>query len=324
MEYQSKISEYLKESFGWNVKFDNFDSFKHKLPYGLLGAADYSMLNIEGISVVAISTTKDNEFRWIKKLAMTVSKKMGMPSVLILDSLDSYQRRSLIENHINFIVPFRQIYLPTIGILLNERGLGTKQFEKESLSPVATSVILYYLLHSEAEGLSISELASKMDYSVKTLSLAISELERHGLVSIIRDGQKKMVHFPYEKKELWKKSYPIMVNPIEKRLFTNNVGLVKEIGVKASDTALSEISMLAEPQQEIYAVYSRNPQIKELSLNPNDGAVAVEVWKINPTITSSNGTADAFPLALSYKDDDDPRIRIELEKILNESFITEE
>lgn len=257
----------------------------------------------------------------LKELAISVNKKLQMPTVLILNRIDAYQRRSLIEARINFIVPERQVYLPSIGISLNERKLGKRQINEEQLSPMATSVILYHLRHPQSEEMNISEMATDMKYSVKTLSLAISELDQHNLITIKRESRNKIIHFPTTKKELWKKAFQLMKNPVEKKLFTNNVQVIKEIGTKSSDTALSEISMLAAPQQEIYAVYSRHPRLNELDLNPYEGTIEVEIWKTDPRLTASDGIADAFSLALSYKEDDDPRIKIELERIIEKSFI---
>ncbi len=109
-----------------------------------------------------------------------------------------------------------------------------------------------------------------------------------------------------------------MKNPVEKRLYTSDTSRAKEIGVKASDTALSEISMLTTPNQEVYAIYARDPKLKELPLNSNDGSTIIEIWKTDPHITSNEGRADIFSLALTYKDDDDPRIKKELKNIINE------
>ena len=149
----------------------------------------------------------------------------------------------------------------------------------------------------------------------------MTELEGRNLVELKRKGQKKLISFPTSDKTLWERAYPMMANPVGKRGYTNNSRLAAEIGVKASDSALSEISMLAEPQQKTYAVYSRDPRIKELALNPDDGTTVIEIWKINPQLTEATGVVDLFSLVLSYKDDDDPRVNTELGKLLKKSLM---
>lgn len=243
-----------------------------------------------------------------------------MPVMLILESLDHYQRRVLIDNRINFIVPNKQIYLPTAGMLMNERGLGVRQAVSDRLSGVATALITLQLSKGTLQGKSVSQAAEIMGYSVKTLSLAVCQLEENGLVSLKPDRRKKILDFVLSPKELWNKAFNLSDSPVEKRMFTVDKELASKIGIKASDSALSEISMLAGPPQEVYAVYARNPQLNDLKLNPNDGSVIVEIWKTDPALAATNGIVDIFSLTLTYKDNDDPRIRKELDKLLTENL----
>lgn len=321
MENQGKLIGYLEQTFGWRAEYEDAGFLKKKLTYALLSAAEYSIIRIEGIEMVGIMPIADDDFRWIKKLAVNTGKISGMPALLILNGLDSYQRRSLIDNRINFIVPGRQAYLPSIGIALNERGTAKRPDKEEYLSAIATAVIVHHLANSDTREVSISDMAEQLGYSVKSISLAMTELEGRNLVELKRKGQKKLIYFPTSDKTLWERAYPMMANPVGKRVYTNNSRLAAEIGVKASDSALSEISMLAEPQQETFAVYSRDPRIKELAINPDDGTTVIEIWKINPQLTASTGVVDLFSLVLSYKDDDDPRVNTELEKLLNKSLM---
>ncbi len=198
--------------------------------------------------------------------------------------------------------------------------MGVKQLSTDRLSMVATALLLVHLSGKSLQGKSVSDVADIMGYSVKTLSLAVKELEQQELVSIRQEGRKKLLDFRLPSKELWEKVVEIGENPIEKRLFTSDVVLAKEIGVVASDSALSEISMLSSPNQPIYAVYNRNPRIKELNLNSHDGSAVIEVWKSDPALSAKDGLTDVFSLALTYKDDDDPRIKKELDKIIAETL----
>lgn len=48
----------------------------------------------------------------IRNLVCTVERKTEMAALLVIENLDSYQRRVLIDSRINFIVPDKQIYFP--------------------------------------------------------------------------------------------------------------------------------------------------------------------------------------------------------------------
>ena len=321
MDYKGNIKKYLSTTLGWKVNFDEIGSLIDKISFGFVGGADYSLINVDGFNGVAIKPLGEIGFAAVKRMAITVGRNLGLIPVLILERMDSHQRQSMIKDRINFIVPGKQIYLPAIGIWLSERGLGQPAIKNDMLAPLATAVIVYVLARNITDEMTVSELAERMGYSVKSISLAAAELNRHELISIRQEGRKKYLRFMSPLKMLWKKAYSLAPNLVEKRMFGNDIMKVGAVCQKASDTALSEESMLAPPHQDIFAVYSRNPQLKTLDLNPTEGSVVVEVWKINPALTAKDGIVDPFSLALSYKGDDDPRVGIELSNLIEKSLI---
>lgn len=320
MKNEGKIKDYLLDSFGWEVVFEDFATHKGKLTYAILGAADYAIVRCQDFYGVAIEPKSEDDFRMVRNLVDSLERRTGMSAILILENLDSYQRRVLIEKRINFIVPDKQIYLPTLGIFMNERGLGIRQSLSDRLSAIAVAIIILQLSKGNLKGKSVSQVAEIMGYSIKTLSLAVNELAQHGLITLRQEGRKKLLDFTLPPKELWEKVYSMADTPVERKLFSHDNKKALEIGIKTSDSALSEVSMLTAPQKEIYAVYARDPRLKEMDLNSNDGTVIIEIWKTDPTLSSVDGKADIFSLALSYKGDDDPRIRKELNKILEEKL----
>lgn len=110
--------------------------YQYKLPYTLLSAADYGILKIEGLKFAILKPAKE-DFRHTKNLVVNIERRKNLP-VVVLDSLDTYQRKSLIESKINFIITERQLYVPTIGILLNERGMGHRNTFNETFSSIFT------------------------------------------------------------------------------------------------------------------------------------------------------------------------------------------
>lgn len=320
MKNKGKIKNYLLDSFGWNVDIDNFDSLKGKLSYALLGAAQYAIIRCGDFVGIAIAPKSEEDFRRTRNLVGMVECETRMPALLILESLNSYQRRTLIDSRISFIVPNKQIYFPTLGVLMNERGLGVRPSASEKLSSVATAIIVLQLSKKNLQGKSVSQVAKIMGYSTKTISLAVNQLEAYTLVAFKQEGRKKLLDFTLSPKELWEKTYSLADSPVERKMFATENDMVSKIGLKASDSALSEISMLTAPQQDVFAVYARNPRIKELILNSHDGSAIIEIWKTDPALTAVDGRVDIFSLALSYKEDDDPRIRKEIDKIINKTL----
>ena len=181
-------------------------------------------------------------------------------------------------------------------------------------------VLLKHLNKKTIEGKSVSEIAKEMGYSIKTLSLAVNELEKAGFIRIKVLGRKKLIEFTLSPENLWEQFYVMSASPVKKVLYTTKEDLALEIGVKSSDSALSEMSMLSAPSFTTFAVYERDKRIKELELNPSVGKTVIEVWKTDPKLNAQNGKVDIFSLALTYKDDDDPRIRKELNRLIEQEL----
>ena len=276
-------------------------------------------IKIEGLKFVILKRANE-DFRNTKNLVVNIERRINLPVVVVLANIDTYQRKSLIESKINFIIPESQLYVPTIGILLNERGMGYRNTFNETLSSISTMVLLMHLNKKTIEGKSVSEIAKEMGYSIKTLSLAVNELEKAGFIRIKVLGRKKLIEFTLSPENLWEQFYVMSASPVKKVLYTTKEDLALEIGVKSSDSALSEMSMLSAPSFTTFAVYERDKRIKELELNPSVGKTVIEVWKTDPKLNAQNGKVDIFSLALTYKDDDDPRIRKELNRLIEQEL----
>ena len=84
----------------------------------------------------------------------------------------------------------------------------------------------------------------------------------------------------------------------------------------AGVAALAERSMLESDSNSVYAVKRGDKRVDETLDAKYDGAV-VEIWRYNPLIFSDdNRSVDSLSLYLSFRGETDPRIRKELEILL--------
>ena len=118
-------------------------------------------IKIEGLKFVILKPAKE-DFRNTNNLVVNIERRLNLP-IVVLDSIDTYQRKSLIESKINFIIPERQLYVPTIGILLNERGKGHRNTFNEKLSSISTMILLMHLNKKTKEGKSVQKLPKNWD-----------------------------------------------------------------------------------------------------------------------------------------------------------------
>jgi len=55
-----------------------------------------------------------------------------------------------------------------------------------------------------------------------------------------------------------------------------------------------------------------------IPINKEYGLFRIEIWKYDPKLLSHTGTVDKLSLYLSLKDNDDERVQIELDNLLND------
>ena len=106
-----------------------------------------------------------------------------------------------------------------------------------------------------------------------------------------------------------------MSSPIERILFTDT----KPAGcLIAGETAMGYYTMLAEPTTPIIAIDKATAKENAAFMNKQYGEIKVEVWKYSPALLSENGYADRLSLYLCMKDNEDERIQLECDTLIEE------
>jgi hypothetical protein len=250
--------------------------------------------------------------------------------VLVAADMTAINRKRLIENGINFIVPGKQMYLPDLLIDLRENFGNTKNKDRKThLLPSAQFIVLYHLLHRnyKIEEYSFKELAQKFGYTQMGITKAINNLKRHGLCKT--EGTKeKFIHFNFERHELWNVALPLMVNPVFKKIYVDEKP--KGFMLHSNESALPEYTDMNPSRQEYYAIektafYKLQKNNALVNANDYEGKYCLEVWKYNPLtlvgeMPNDNPVVDPLSLYLSLKDNPDERIEMALDKILEQNI----
>ena len=93
--------------------------------------------------------------------------------IYVQSILSSFNRKRLIEQHIPFIIPGNQMYLPHFGIDLREHFRKIHSKKQKSFSPGTQTVVIYALLRETDEKLTPSALADKLGYTFMTMTRAL-------------------------------------------------------------------------------------------------------------------------------------------------------
>lgn len=257
-------------------------------------------------------------------LSVTASKLTQLfqrPLVFLLPACPAYERQRLIDKSVYFVVSDKYVHLPML--VANERVRKTKP--AKVLTPVAQYLLLYHLQLESIEGLAARDIEENMPYSYASITLGITCLEDLGLCQKVADGsRRKVVHFDKKGRELWNLALPYLVNPVEERIYCDDL-LSKDHFPICGINALAHYTwLLPDAERSIMMTVKelRNMKASRDLVHPNefDGNIMIEAWKYSPV--SSNGMnvewVDKLSLALSLRENVDPRVEGEVERLINE------
>jgi DNA-binding MarR family transcriptional regulator len=250
----------------------------------------------------------------VKKHLTKIAEHARAPLVLYPDSLNARQRKALIAAQTAFVVEGSQLYLPFLGVALQERYANRRE-RRETLSPTAQMVLFHYLYQREA-GMYIGGLAELLGVSAMQITRAVRQLAALELFTAHKDGVRIVVAGTENGSALFVKATPHLLNPVRRRVYADKTALPPNLPF-AGLSALSEYTMLNPPSA---AVYAFNGKVNELpgtnALVDADAQAEVEVWRYPPTLLpGKDGVPDPLSLWVTLADGD-ARVEIAKEELL--------
>lgn len=320
------VEEYVEKTIGLRFRHKGIaNELVKALPQYLKGTFDFSLVEIEGqeFLLLTLSAEVDLPTSQVIKFANQISKQTGMLTLIQFKSMDNIRRRTLINNRANFIVPDKQIYIPALRMYLNESGSIQNLAIKENLSPSAQFLLLFHLQKTSLEGLPFKDVAELLNYSKKTISVVVMELQRLSICEVEQTNERnKVLRFHKKGRELWDSVLTLMTSPVQKVWYIEKKYLPQKMPLYASyDTALAHYTFMAETSLASFAIDKKNfseyqEELQE-SLHPEEGNVRLEVWKYNPALLADGKFTDKLSLALCYMDSDDERVNKEINEMID-------
>jgi len=339
MDYKIKQTlRYIEETLGKQpTAIPIAKSYLNRLPMYIHETFKLYYIDLFNTKIILAELKIEDELsiQQTDKQVQQIKNLLHQKVVVVLENVQAYNRKRLIEKGINFIVPGKQLYLPDLLIDLRESFVHPKrQQKKETLLPSAQFLLIYHIIHRnlpwKLEEHPFKAIAQKLGYTPMAISNAIDNLKYHQLVEV--EGEKeKFIRFQHERNELWNTAMEqgLLVNPIIKTIFVDEKP--KDLFLlKSNASALPEYTDLNPSRQEYFAIEKTvfyGLQKSNALVNPNDyeGRYALEVWKYNPLtlvdeLPNDRAVVDPLSLYLSVKESRDERIEMALEQIL-EKFI---
>ncbi len=324
MELIDRTVTYLNDNLGTIISPHKIKNEKLLPPYlrQRYNLYNTSILNNDCLLLLD-KEIEDSTPAAIRKHIDTISERENTEAIYVCSSMDSYNRKRLIEQRVSFIVPGNQMFLPFIGIDLREH-MKNIRIKKETFSPSAQLLLLSLLLRKLKNGVTPGEAAKLLGYSSMTMTRAFDELEENRIGTHSSKGKHRLLIIEEDPKDIWKKALPLLGSPQKRTISINPIEAV--LGYKKSgDSALSHYTMLAEPKNPVYAVsenefkaLKHDDKFKVVPYLERD-SVIIEIWKYLPGLLSETDVVDTLSLYLSMKDIEDERIESSLAELLDKA-----
>ncbi len=327
----NKLEKYIKEIVGLEVHLEPFPNEKLELlPLYIKEGYNWGLITLGSWLFIVFSPKEENEFSIIQidKISGIISSQLKIPTILLLDQIEAYNRKRLIESKIAFVVPNKQLFIPGFILDIRETGFNRKK-ETKQLSPTAQLILLLFVLDKykkkQLESLFFKELAEILNVKPMEISRATTNLREHNLITINGDKEKS-IQFNMDRYELWNfaMNERLLINPVLKRIFVDK--RPNQAHLKSNTSALPEYTDMNPSKQKFYAIektvfYALQRNNELINVNDYEGEYCIELWKYNPQtlaelMDNDMNVVDPLSLYLSLKDDKDARIEMALEQII--------
>lgn len=314
--------DYITCLLGTKIKYELWQHEK-ELPYFISDFYSCELASIEGLKSIFLYPNSAEELERpnsIKKKIAKIQLLEPLPVVVVSKMLTRWHVQSFLKDRIPFVIPEKQIYLPFIGVALQNKFAAENKIV-EKFQPAAQMLFLSYMYGTSQE-LLLSAVAKQIGFSAMTASRAAKQLEQTGLFYSYKRGVNKLIgsKLSNEKAELFFKMKPFLISPVRKKIYVWNEAELNYWPISGV-SALAEYTMINSPETKCYAAGSsfKTEHFTEQLVDDIQQS-KVEIWKYNPLIFAHSGIVDVISLAMSLKNEPDERIQSAVEELLHRTL----
>ena len=311
----------LEQYFGCEVKIKEYKN-KLSLPI-FMTMRDIAMVEIYGVNFAIVDVMKEAELSVaaMKKQKTKYEEALQCPVAYQVALNSVSMRNALVKNGVPFVDLPGNVFLPFMGIVLKD--VYRKQLVKaDKMMPATQMVFLELLYMNDEESALKSEVANKLNLTKTSITRATAQLEEMGLVEQIKSGTEISVKRNCSRKEYYENAKTYLINPVQKVITIMRYEATFE-SFEAGESALSQVSELNPPRIEECAIYKGEEVIDQLEIVDTryaelDDCLNVQLWKYNPSYFAREGRVDPVSLACTFKGNEDERIEMCIEELLEE------
>lgn len=315
------MKKQLEQYFGCEVKIE---AYKNKLQLPIfMTMRDIKMVEIYGVSFALINITKESELSIaaMKKQKVKYEEALQCPVAYEVAMNSLSMRNAMVKNGVSFIDLPGNVFLPFLGVVLQD--VYRKQLVRTDKMMPATQMVFLELLYMEDDQSALkSEIAYKLNLTKTSITRATVQLKEMGLIWQNKSGTEISIRRNYPRREYYEKAKVYLINPIQKVITIMRHEEFQNFW-RAGETALSQVSELNPPRLEERAIYKGEEIVDQLEIadaryEGYENCVTIQLWKYNPSYFAKNGSVDPVSLACSFMGNEDERIEMSIEELLEE------
>ena len=327
-KYVTKVhgmKKQLEQYFGCEVKIEECGS-KLSLPI-FMTMRKIKLVELLGVRFAMVDVMKESE------LTVAAMKKQQKKYEAVLQCPVAYEiatnsvamRNALIKNGISFIDLPGNVFLPFLGIVLQD-VYQKQRIKADKMMPATQMVFLKLFYMKDEQSILKSKVASELNLTKTSITRATAQLEEMGLIEQNKSGTEISIRRNLPRGEYYEKAKDYLINPVQK-VVTIMYPEPKWNMWCAGETALSRLSELNPPRIEEMAIYKGDEIVDQFELadervvDPRS-LIKVQLWKYNPAYFaggssfSTRGCVDAISLACSFKGNADERIERSIDELM--------
>lgn len=312
------MKKYIESVLHQKIELTPFEELKG-LPLYLIGNYILYQMTIVGQKCILAVPKEDIRLSDLRKQQKRIEKITGQYCVLYLRNLNYYSRDKMLEEGIPFIWEQKQIYIPFLGLLLQNND--TRKISYCSEISFLTQKFLLTALYSEWNNINVTVAAEKMCVSKMSITRVFDEIDSMGIPVLEKKGRSRRYIQCGTKKDIWAAIEPFMRSPLLKEYYLEED--FKENLMKSGISGLSEMSMLGDNRYPTYAIAKyevREKLIAQKRQVPKGEIPGCIIQELGYCIPFKNGeVVDPLSIYLLLRDDtEDPRIEMAIEEMLEE------
>lgn len=318
--FAEALERYLERTLLDNVKVREIDKAISVSAF-LERAYVFFEARILGAQCVLIAATENAATPAnLAKHVSLVRSAMDAIVVFATPSLSAHNRSRLIARGVAFVVPGNQLYIPDLAMDLRESFRAPKPRNVERLSPAAQAVFFHYMLRLGESAKTPSAIAKRLRYAPMSVGRAFDVLAAAGLAKTGKRGKERQISFSADRRELMEAARPLLRSPA--RSFKRIRDPRPPPGLKlAGESALAELTDLAPPQTETFAVAARSwkaiaESFEFKEVDEFEGSFTVETWSYDPAGLSDGPLVDPLSLYAQFHDHRDERVSMAAQRLL--------